>query len=369
MRSALPRVVLALAVPAALSAQGGLTDRLELHGSLNAAYGKADTLGVFGVPQKGTSDYRVFTVQARYTLGQKDVVVAQVFNRRLGASPLASAVPDVSMQWAFWQHREGPFTAKLGRNPLPRGLYNEVRYIGTVQPFFRPPIEVQQEAFDAIDGAVLSYRAALPFGAELEQHGFFGGSENRAIANTTAGQQIRIARTENMFGYQSYLTLPVAGLRLGAYGARYAFVQPTQRGYRSNLIYSAEATVDRVKLATEHSRISGHGPSNDNRGGYYQATVRLVDRFSVAGQHAYINRKLYFANAAMNSVIPEVRTNGLSGILSLPAGSVLKVEHHWRRGWSFDAPTAPIASQTANSFTLSPKRDARYFLISVASSF
>lgn len=357
-----------LVAPAALRAQSAL-DKLEIHGALNAAYGRADTLGVFGIPQKGTSDYRVFTLQGRYNLTEKDLIVAQVFNRRLGTSPMAGAIADVTMQWAYYQHREGPFSVKVGRNPLPRGLYNEVRYIGTVLPFFRPPIEVQQEAFDAIDGAVLSYNFNLGRGIEFEQHGFFGGSENRAIANTASGQQIRIARTENMFGGQSYLSFPVAGLRFGMYGARYAFVQPTQRGYRSNLIASAEATVDRLKLATEHSRISGHGPSNDNRGGYYQATVRVVDRFSVAGQHAYINRKLYFTDTRLNRTFPEVRTNGISGILALPANSVLKLEHHWRNGWSFDTPTAPVASQTATTVTLSPKRDARYFLISVASSF
>ncbi|MDF1503759.1 hypothetical protein [Roseisolibacter sp. H3M3-2] len=359
----------AVAAPAALCAQSGLGDRLELHGALNAAYGKSDTLGVFGVPTKGTSDYRVFTLQGRYRLGAKDQIVAQVFNRRLGASPLASAIPDVTMQWAFWQHREGDFTVKVGRNPLPRGLYNEVRYIGTLLPFFRPPMELQSDAFDAVDGAVLSYRRALWGGVELEQHAFGGGSEWRAIATTSAGQSLRIARTENMFGGQTYLTLPVAAARLGAYAARYGFVQSTGRGYRTNVIGSAEATVGRLKVATEHGRITGHTPANDNRSGYVMGTLRLADAFSVAGQQAYTNRRLFFTNTAMNRVIPEVRTLGASAIATLPGGSVLKVEHHWRNGWAFDAATPPVASQTATSFALSPKQDARYFLVSVAAAF
>jgi hypothetical protein len=356
------------AAPSAVSAQSAL-DKLEIHGSLNAAYGKSDTLGVYGIPQNGTSDYRVFTLQGRYTLDDKNTIVAQVFNRRLGASPLAGAISDVTMQWAYWQHRRGEFTVKVGRNPLPRGLLNEVRYIGTVLPFFRPAMELQADAFDAIDGGVASYRRDLGHGVEIEQHAFGGGSENRSIVTGTSGMQVRVARTENMFGGQTYLTLPVAGVRFGAYGARYGFVQSTGRGYRTNVILSGEATVDRLKLQTEHGRITGHGPANDNRSGYAQATVRVTNGFSVAGQHAYTNRRLYFADASLDRMIPEVRSNGVSGIIALPANSVLKVEHHWRKGWSFDTPTAPVASQTPSSVTLSPKRDARYFLVSVAASF
>jgi hypothetical protein len=364
------RAVLGLALLplAAASAQNPI-DRLELHGSLNAAYGRSDTLGVYGVPQKGTSDYRVFTLQTRFAITENDQVVAQVFNRRLGTSPLAGAISDVTMQWAYWQHREGDLTVKVGRNPLPRGLLNEVRYIGTVLPFFRPPMELQSDAFDAIDGVVASYRRELGAGIGLEQFAFFGGSEWRAVATTSTGTQVRVARTENMFGGQSYVTLPVANAKLGLYGARYGFVQPSGRGYRSNVIASAEATVDRVKLQTEHGRITGYGPSNDNRSGYLQATVRLVDRFSVAGQQAYTNRKLYFANTEMNRMFAEVRTVGASGILTLPGGAVAKLEHHWRRGYAFDTPVTVVATQTPTSFTFGARRDARYFLASVGASF
>jgi hypothetical protein len=357
-----------LAAPLSVASAQNLSERLELHGSVNAAYGRASDLPVFGVPKTGTSDYRVVTLQGRYKLDDNDQIVAQVFNRRIGTSPLAPAVADVTMQWAFWQHREGDFSFKVGRNPLPRGLSNEVRYIGTVLPFFRPAMEVQQDAFDAVDGAVLTYSHEF-HGVELEQHGFAGGSENRAIAATSTGQDVRVARTENLFGGQTYLSFPIAGLKLGYYGARYNYNQSTGTGYRTNTIASAEATVDRLKLETEHSRITGPGPNVDTRSGYYQATVRLVDRFSVAGQHAFTDRMLYFTNRDLQQVIPEIRTNGLSAIVKLTENSVLKFENHWRNGWSFDTATPPVQSQTATSVTLSPKRDSRYYLISIAASF
>jgi hypothetical protein len=368
-RRAGPLALSLLAMSFHASSAQSISDRLELHGSLNAAYGRAQDLPVFGIPTTGTSDYRVFTLQGRYALNENDQIVAQVFNRRLGASPLASAISDVTMQWAYWQHRAGDWTFKAGRNPLPRGLVNEARYIGTVLPFFRPAIEMQQDAFDAIDGGVVTYRHDLPHGFELEQHGFVGGSENRAIATTATGQEVRVARTENMFGGQTYLDLPIFSARLGAYGARYNFIQPTSQGYRTNVIYSAEATVDRLKVMHERGRITGQGPNNDNRSGYVEGTVRVLDRLSFAGQHAWTNRMLFFSNPDLNFVLPEVSTNGASSIITLTSNSVLKIEHHWRKGWSYDTPTPPIASQTATSVTLNPEMHSRYFLVSVAASF
>ena len=358
-----------LAVPTAAASAQDLFDRLELHGSLNAAYGRSDSLGVFGIPQKGTSDYRVFTLQARYALSEKDQVVAQIFNRRLGTSPLAGAISDVTMQWAYWQHKEGGLTVKVGRNPLPRGLMNEVRYIGTVIPFFRPPTELQQEAFDALDGAVASYHHELPLGLGFDQHVFFGGSENRSIASTAQGQQVRLARTENMFGGQSYLTLPVANAKLGLYGARYGFVQSTGRGYRTNVLASAEASVSVFKLQTEHSRFTGYGPLNDNRNGYTWLTTRLHDRLSIAGQHAYTRRKLYATNPAANRMYMDTRTEGVAGAFSLTRSTVLKLEHHWRDGYSFDSSVPVVQSQTATSVVFAPRQKSRYILASLAASF
>ena len=65
-----------LAAPVSGASAQELLDRLEMHGSLNAGYGRSDSLGVFGIPQKGTSDYRVFTMQFRYKATEKDFRVA-----------------------------------------------------------------------------------------------------------------------------------------------------------------------------------------------------------------------------------------------------------------------------------------------------
>lgn len=361
-------VFLLAALTTASSAQS--LDRLEIHGSLNEAYGRADTLGVLGIPQAGTSDYRTFTLQGRYSISENDQLVAQLFNRRLGTSPLASSISDVMMQWAYWQHRDGDWTLKVGRNPLPRGLSNETRYIGTVHPFYRPSFELQQDAFDAVDGAVVSYRHELPGGIELEQHVFGGGSENRTVATTSTGLDVRVARTENLFGGQTYFLLPVWNTRLGAYLTRYNFNQATTKGYRTQTIFSAETTpIERVKLETEHMHITGWGPNNDNRSGYFQGTVKASDRVAFAAIHSYTSRMLFFNDPSLNFVFPETRDQAGSINYSLTHNAVLKFEHHWRAGWNFDTATPVVASQTPTSVTLYPKSYARYYLISLAASF
>ena len=368
IRATMLGMFLLAASSAGLAAQS--LDRLEIHGSLNEAYGRSDTLGVFGIPKKGTSDYRTFTLQGRYTLNDNDQLVAQLFNRRLGTSALAGAISDVTMQWAYWQHKSGDWTFKAGRNPLPRGLYNETRYIGTVHPFYRPSFELQQDAFDAVDGAVVSYRHELPGGIEFEQHAFGGGSENRTLATTATSLDVRVARTENLFGGQTYFNLPIANTRLGAYLTRYNFEQSTGSGYRTQTIFSAETTpIERLKLSTEHMHIDGHGPSNDNRSGYFQGEFKLTDRFAVAAQHSYTSRMLFFANSDLNFVFPETKTDGGSIIYTLTNNAVLKFEHHWRAGWNFDSYTPVVATQTPTSVTLTPKSHARYYLVSLAASF
>src|SRR5690242_11593938 len=91
-RRSIGSAVVLLAISAAAASAQNLPDRLELHGSLNAGYGRSKELPAFGLPLTGTSDYRVFTLQGRYSLTENDQLVAQVFNRRLGTSPYVGAL-------------------------------------------------------------------------------------------------------------------------------------------------------------------------------------------------------------------------------------------------------------------------------------
>ena len=153
-------VLLAMS-PALASAQD---DKLSIHGSANIGYGKTDGLPYFGLNRDGTSDYRAIALQFGYKISDKDRVVTQLLHRNFGTSPLKAIQPTVEPVWAFYEHRfDNGTSVKLGRNPLPRGLFNEVRFIGTLLPFYRVGSAVYGETLEFLDGAAGCAHAAAAF--------------------------------------------------------------------------------------------------------------------------------------------------------------------------------------------------------------
>ena len=347
-------------------------ERLTWHASLNAGYGRSSDLPTLGIPLKGTSDYRLFTLQTRVKLSEKDEFVAQFLNRKFGASPLASAIGDLTAQWAYFNHRFtiGDATAniKAGRTPLPRGLLNEVRYIGAVLPFFRPSMEVYSDAFDALDGAVVSFRKPLG-DFSLEAHGFFGGSDWRSVVTTTTGQDVRVQRMENYYGSQLYLDVPFANIRLGAHAARMEVRTPTTKGMMTNTFVSAQSQFSRFTLRAEQANINGFTPSRDNHHKYVQAIAQVTDRFQLAGERTISRSRLFFTNPALRAVLPAATSTGAAAILEVAPSTQLKFEHHWRTGYVFDSNVTTVLSQIPPSVVLAPPRSTRYWIVSVATTF
>ena len=83
------------------AAQEALGDRLSIHGSLNAGYGKSDGLPVFGINQDGTTNYRAIALQFGYKTSDKSRVVTQFLSRDLGTSPLQAAERRCSQRGRF----------------------------------------------------------------------------------------------------------------------------------------------------------------------------------------------------------------------------------------------------------------------------
>lgn len=355
-----------LLLPASLQAQSS-DDRLTLHASLNAGYAKSDSLQVLGIPREGTVDYRVMTLQLRYALSPQDAFVVQLLNRRLGSSPLAGVINDVTTQWAYWQHKEGAVTFKVGRNPLPRGLLNEVRYIGTVLPFFRVPFEISGDAFDAVDGVVVSSRRNLGSGFSVEGHGHFGASENRSVRATATELTVRSSRAHNMVGAQGYLDAP-GGVRLGLFASKYERRTPTQTGFRNFVAYSGQIDRRLATLRAEHFRESGESPGADLKSAYVQGVLKLHERFHLAGEHIRQTQRVFFTDTRLNTDIPSVRETGAAINVFGPVGSVMKFEHRWRDGYTYDAFVSPT-TQVGNTVRTNPSRAANYWIASVAVSF
>jgi hypothetical protein len=369
VRGPLRASVLAVALFAgvgSLSAQS-LDERLTLHASLNAGYGKSDNLPVLGIPKEGTVDYRVMTLQFRYQLAPQDAFVVQLLNRRLGSSPLAGVLNDVTTQMAFWQHRSGAITTKVGRTPLPRGLMNEVRYIGTVLPFFRQPFEISGDAFDALDGVLVSGRRELTKGFSVEGHAHFGASENRSVRATATELTVRSSRAHNMVGAQGYLDAP-GGVRLGLFANKYERRTPTQTGFRNFVAYSGQVDRSWGVLRAEHFRESGESPGADLKSRYVQAIAKVHPRVHFAGEHIRQTQRVFFTNTALNTDIPSVRETGASINVFGSVGTVMKFEHRWRKGYTYDAFVSPT-TQVGNTVTVNPARTTNYWIASIAMSF
>lgn len=345
----------------------GLDERLAIHASLNAGYGKSNNLPVLGIPKEGTADYRIMTLQFRYTMSDDDVFVTQFLNRRLGSSPLAGVLNDVTTQLAFWQHREGAVTFKVGRNPLARGLLNEVRYIGTVLPFFRVPFEISGDAFDAVDGIVVSSRRDLGRGFSVEGIGHFGASENRSVRATATELTVRASRAHNMVGAQGYLDAP-GGVRLGLFANKYERRTATQTGFRNFVAYSGQVDRSFGTLRAEHFRESGESPGADLKSAYVQGIAKLHSRAHLAVEHIRQQQRVFFTDTRLNTDIPSVRETGAAVNLFGPVGTVMKFEHRWRKGYTYDAFVAPT-TQVGSRVTVNPARSTNYWLASVAMSF
>lgn len=362
-----------LSLSALPAAAQDIADRITWHASLNAGYGRSSDLPTLGIPLKGTTDYRIFTFQSRVKISDKDEFVAQFLNRRFGNSPLAGAINDVTAQWAYWNHKfeagDAKGTVKVGRTPLPRGLLNEVRYIGSVLPFFRPSMEAYSDAFDALDGASVSIRK--PLGKfSLEAHGFGGGTDWRSVVTTSTGQDVRVQRMENYYGSQLYLDVPFANIRLGAHAARMEVRTPTTKGMMTNTLVSAQSQFSRFTLRAEQSNLNGFTPARDNHHKYFQAIAQVSDRWQVAGEHTISRSRLFFSTPGLRSVLPSVTSTGGAAIFTVAPGTQLKFEHHWRAGYVFDANVATtLSASSATGVVLAPERSTRYWIASLATSF
>jgi hypothetical protein len=358
----------ALALAPAVSGAQSISDRFSVHGSLNAGYGKSTHLPVIGIPVEGTADYRIATLQFRYKLDDDDQFVMQLLNRRVGTSPLAGAIGDLTTQWAYWQHNEGDFSFKVGRAPLPRGLMNEVRYIGTLQPFFRVPYEFTYDAFDAVDGVVASYRKDLGGDFGFEGYGFFGGTENRNVRSEATGLSVRVSKANNLRGGQLYLTTPFGG-KLGAYVDRYERVDAVTglKGERNHFAFSGQIDQEYYTIRAEHMRETGYLSMSDLRNSYVDVIFKLGEKWRVAGEQSFGDQLVF--NTGYEAVkIPAVRSTGVAVNYLLTPSTVLKLEHHWRSGYQFDA-FVPPTSIVNSAVVVQPGAYTNYFIASVAVSF
>lgn len=201
--------------------------KLQVHGFLTQALATADysDLGptqdeiVMGIPDGDlTTDYRFLALQFRYQVSDKDVVVVQLSSRSLGDSPISEVEDEVELDWAFYERALGDQTAiKLGRIQIPFGIFNEIRDVGTVLPFYRPPFAFYREGTftsETVDGILFHHTFGAASDWALSLDTYYGEYEVIEIP-IEASQAPLIAQAEDVRGLQLWLSTPVFGLRLG----------------------------------------------------------------------------------------------------------------------------------------------------------
>ena len=344
------------------------SDRFELHGAINTAYGRSLELPVLGLPSYGTTDYRNLMLQIRYHAADRDQIVVQLLNRRLGTSPLQAALPDVALHWGYYQRRGDWGTIKVGRAPMPRGLFNETRFVGTVLPLYRPSFEIYGEGRETVDGLVLSRTFRFGGGTAVQAHGFFGSNEVRTQVVTATGNSIRAFRGDRLGGAQLWLQLPFYDTRFGVYGAHYDINSASPPGERGEYLFSAETKLPKLTARAEALRIYGQGPNQDRRSSTGQLVGHVQEWLDVVGEYS-MTRNVVFQTAPLQNVDVTATRDIAAGVtVKLPSGGLVRLERHEVRGFAFDR-VVPFLTTAAGVTTVANPSRTSYWLVSYAYSF
>jgi hypothetical protein len=321
--------------------------RLRLFGHLTQGMAASDDVSVHGVPTTLTTDLRTVALQFRFAIGDANEMVLQVKHQRLGISPIQQLEDDIEMQWAFYQHRLGDLRIRAGRTPVPFGIFNEMRDVGTVLPFYRVPQNLYPEGTEAADGVVVSYQYGESSGWNARVDGFVGMLAFRG-AFYTPDPAFPVAvvdmRTERTVGGQLWIGTPVPGLRVG--GAIQDFTlrdedlgQAVPDPGGTYWIVSLDGAFDRVTIRSEVSFLDipwyTARTATAQVGGWVTPVIGLFGQAELADQEGLI------------PVTEQIRMSedfALALNLRAAPNVLLKLEGHRVNGYLFEQfidPTGP----------------------------
>ncbi len=316
---------------------------------LTQAYGETDSAQVLGLDEDGTFDYRSAALLFRYQPTRKDRIVVQLSHERLGASPFASLRDDVELDWAFYEHRfNSGYEARVGRVPIPFGIYNETRDVGTLLEFYRPPVSIYFEGAytsETVDGVVLSksFFEDHPWSLSVD---LYGGTWDRPayLAPT-----VYEGEAKDAFGAQLWLQTPVEGMRIGLAAQRF-----NQQG---GLEIFGEAGVAEVYLLSfdanfEHFVLRAEGQWIDSSLlyvpklqalGYYGLTGwRFSENFEAYFSHEHSLTKWNFGMGIPTFRFdPLYKDSAISLIYRFNPKALVRLEAHHFETSSLDVATPP----------------------------
>lgn len=342
--------------------------KLTVHAHLTQAYGVSHGGLVTGLGKSGTADYRRAAIITRFDASPANRFVIQLAHRRLGDSPTMQFEEDIKLDMAFFEHRfRNGTTARVGKTVMPWGIYNEIRYVGTLQPFYRAPLSVYWEGTytsETIDGVLVSHRFRSGKPWELAADAF-GGSYNFLEFGTfqlsPTSPPVYIGarlQAKNVLGGKLWLSTPIEGVRLGASGRRHtdvAGIIPRGNGFQSReWTASLDGTFDRWMLRAEENNTKSEGFVLASR--YGQFGVRALPKLWVNVQSEFMNIYVPISPAR---TVKMTRDNAVGLNLFLDPMTVLKIEAHNTNGFNVE--------EVINIF--GTPRKGSYFISSFSVSF
>jgi len=334
-------------------------ERLAIHGYLNQAYAIADGGTLLGIPTTGTTDYRTAALLVRFTPSAADNVTIQLSHRRLGTDIATAGEAPVQLDWAFYGHRFGDFDVRVGRTPIPAGIYNEVRDVGVVLPLYRAPFNFYLEgAFtsETVDGVVGGYSHTMESGWGVDANVFAGGWNMTERNVDGAGNVIfNQSRVERGVGGQVWVRTPMEGVRVGGGASRYTNQAPAiLPGTWKEWHASFDGRTSRFTLQSEYRNITT--PDIGYKAYYVYAGLRPMAHLTLHGQADFAKLTA--------SPVPQFDFNNdyaIGASWAFRPDLVLKVEGHTADTYWADTPTARIGQD--------PAAKVKYAIVSIATSF
>lgn len=332
--------------------------RVQVHGFVTQGYGSASDYPIYGITTDGTGDYRTAALQGRFAITSSDHVVVQLSHQRLGSSLFMQYEDDVALDWLFFQKRFLGNSVRVGRVPMPRGLFNEVRDVGVILPFFRASKAFYSEGVETVEGVALSRSVGLGDWS-LDATAFGGNYEIRAEVLDQNGLLALQDEMRKAWGGQMMLNTPIPGVRAGAtyMDSEYAKDGTQRKGtYFTLWTASVEASFERVFLRGEYEVAETEGYTYQAH--YGQAGVRVWRGLWVNGQ-AEFNTNDVSVRGLGNLEIKAIQDYAVGANYRITGNLVAKAEWHDFEGYQVGVPVSPLGPPVKN----------KYFVLGIAASF
>lgn len=347
-------------------------DKWKIHAYLTQAYAFTDGREILGITEGGTTDYRNLALQLRYHVSDDNAFVVQLSHERQGVTAAQELQDDVEVDWAFYHHRFSDDSSfKVGRVPLPIGIYNEIRDVGALLPFYAPPFSVYQETSftsETIDGVVFT-QTLFPLSSWRLEVDVYGGGWN--TLESIDGDRAP-ARANDAFGAQLWLDTPLRGLRIGAGANRFDLtggvlrIDPDGDEWKAYYL-SLDVSRDRFTVRSEYYRreirvlvLGIPLPDLTTESYYLQTGVRLTEKLWLNAQFERLD--LDPKLATLPGVTARLWDDWVIGLTyELGAGLTLKAEYHDNEGF--------FGGDRSSNFLLDDPAPTKYSIVSFSAAF